>query len=90
MIANRKTTLERRIAKLESVLNKQCYIFPVLDPVKYEYKKIILKEYQDVSILQSIDGKYFAMNKINGKRTRGVESIYDINSNMLNSVSSTY
>ena len=74
----------------ESVLNKQCYIFPVLDPVKYEYKKIILKEYQDVSILQSIDGKYFAMNKINGKRTRGVESIYDINSNMLNSVSSTY
>ena len=85
-----KTNLATMNFQLESVLNKQCYIFPVLDPVKYEYKKIILKEYQDVSILQSIDGKYFAMNKINGKRTRGVESIYDINSNMLNSVSSTY
>jgi hypothetical protein len=66
------------------------YIFCVLDPVKYEYKKKILREYEDLSILQDIDGMYFAYNKLSCKRTRGVESIYEISEQMLKSIANQY
>ena len=61
-------------------------VFNVLDPVKYEYKKKLLKEYEDLTILQSLNGKYFAYNKLTCKRTKGVNSIYEINESMLNSI----
>jgi hypothetical protein len=32
-----------------------------------------------------MNGKYFGYNKLNCKRTKGVDSIYDINDNMLKS-----
>lgn len=64
-------------------------VFNVLDPIKYEYKKKLLREYEDLTILQSMNGKYFGYNKLNCKRTKGVDSIYDINDNMLKSISST-
>ena len=71
----------------EAVLvNKKPIVFNVLDPVKYEYKKQLLREYEDLTILQSLNGKYFAYNKLNCKRTKGVESIYDITESMLNSI----
>ena len=63
-------------------------VFNVLDPVKYEYKKKILREYEDLTILQSMNGKYFAYNKLNCKRTKGVSSIYEISESMLKSISS--
>ena len=62
-------------------------VFNVLDPVKYEYKKKLLREYEDLTILQSLNGKYFGYNKLTCKRTKGVYSIYDITECMLNSIS---
>lgn len=62
-------------------------VFNVLDPVKYEYKKKLLREYEDLTILQSLNGKYFGYNKLTCKRTKGVDSIYDITECMLNSIS---
>lgn len=74
----------------EALLNNtKPIIFNVLDPIKYEYTKNLLREYEDLTILQSLNGKYFGYNKISCKRTKGVDSIYDINENMLNSISST-
>jgi len=61
-------------------------VFNILDPVKYEYKKKLLREYEDLTILQSLNGKYFAYNKLTCKRTKGVNSIYEINESMLNSI----
>ena len=69
--------------------NTKPIVFNVLEPVKYEYKKKILREYEDLTILQSLNGKYFAYNKLNCKRTKGVDSIYEITDNMLKSISST-
>ena len=66
------------------------YIFPVLDPVKYEYKKKLLREHEDLSILQDINGNYFVYNRISAKRTKGVSSIYEISDQMLKSVSNQY
>jgi endogenous inhibitor of DNA gyrase (YacG/DUF329 family) len=63
-------------------------VFNVLDPVKYEYKKKLLREYEDLTILQSMNGKYFAFNKVSCKRTKGVSSIYEINDSMLKSIAS--
>ena len=62
-------------------------VFNVLEPVKYEYKKNLLKEYEDLTILQSINGTYFAYNKLNCKRTKAVSSIYEITESMLKSIS---
>jgi hypothetical protein len=62
-------------------------VFNILDPVKYEYKKKLLREYEDLTILQSLNGKYFGYNKLTCKRTKGVDSIYDITECMLNSIS---
>ena len=62
-------------------------VFNVLEPVKYEYKKNLLKEYEDLTILQSINGTYFAYNKLNCKRTKSVSSIYEITESMLKSIS---
>lgn len=61
-------------------------VFDVLEPVKYEYKNSLLREYGDLTILQSMDGKYFAYNTITCKRTKGVDSIYKITENMLRSI----
>ena len=69
--------------------NKKPIVFNILDPVKYEYKKKLLREYEDLTILQSINGKYFAYNKLNCKRTKGVNSIYEITENMLESISTS-
>lgn len=69
---------------------KKPKVFHVLDPVKYEYKKKLLREYEDLTILQSLNGKYFAYNKLTCKRTKGVSSIYEINESMLNSIASVY
>lgn len=69
--------------------NTKPIVFNVLEPVKYEYKKKILREYEDLTILQSLNGKYFAYNKLNCKRTKGVDSIYEITDNMLKSIAST-
>ena len=70
------------------LVGKKPIVFHVLDPVKYEYKKKLLREYEDLTILQSLNGKYFAYNKLSCKRTKGVNSIYDINESMLNSIAS--
>lgn len=70
--------------------NTKPIVFNVLDPIKYEYKKNLLREYEDLTILQSINGKYFGYNKLSCKRTKGVDSIYEINETMLNSIASTY
>lgn len=71
----------------EAILaGKKPIVFEVLDPVKYEYKNKLLKEYSDLTILQSLNGKYFAYNKLTYKRTKGVNSIYDITESMLNSI----
>ena len=67
--------------------NAKPIVFNVLDPVKYEYKKKLLREYEDLTILQSMNGKYVAYNKPNCIRTKGVNSIYEINDNMLKSIS---
>lgn len=69
------------------IRNKKPIVFNVLEPGKYEYKKTLLKEYEDLTILQSLNGKYFAYNTINCKRTKGVYSIYEINESMLKSIS---
>ena len=68
--------------------NAKPIVFNVLDPVKYEYKKKLLREYEDLTILQSMNGKYFAYNKLNCKRTKGVDSIYEITDNMLKTIAS--
>lgn len=74
----------------EAIMNNtKPIVFNVLDPIKYEYKKKLLREYEDLTILQSMNGKYFAYNKLNCKRTKGVDSIYEINDSMLKSISST-
>lgn len=71
----------------ESIMKKQKpIVFNILEPTKYEFKKKLLREYEDLTILQSINGKYFAYNKISCKRTKGVNSIYEINDNMLKSI----
>ena len=61
-------------------------VFEVLDPIKYEYKKKLLYEYGNLNIVQSMNGKYFAYNKLSRKRTRGVNSIYEITDTMLKSI----
>lgn len=76
--------------QLELALHKKINVFPVLDPTKYEYKKVLLKEYSDITVLQDIKGKYFAINNSNMRRTRSVDSIYDINETMLDTISLTY
>lgn len=68
--------------------NEKPIVFHVLEPVKYEYKKKLLREYEDLTILQSINGKYFGYNKLNCKRTKGVNSIYEVTDNMLKSIAS--
>ena len=73
--------------QMEAVSNgKKPIVFDVLDPVKYEYKNRLLREYGDLTILQSMDGKYFAYNVMSCKRTKGVDSIYEITENMLRSI----
>ena len=73
--------------QIEAVMSgKKPMVFDVLDPVKYEYKNHLLREYSDLTILQSLDGKYFAYNTISCKRTKGVDSIYGITENMLRSI----
>lgn len=73
--------------QIEAVMSgKKPMVFDVLDPVKYEYKNNLLREYSDLTILQSLDGKYFAYNTISCKRTKGVDSIYGITENMLKSI----
>lgn len=68
------------------LIDKNTPIFPVVDPVKYEYKKSLLREYTDLTILQGIDGEYFAFNRLTNRRTRGVSSIYEITDTMLNTI----
>lgn len=68
--------------------NAKPIVFNILDPVKYEYKKKLLREYEDLTILQSMNGKYFGYNKLSCKRTKGVDSIYEINDSMLKSIAS--
>ena len=70
-------------AILENVKPK---VFHVLEPVKYEYVKNLLREYTDLTVLQSLNGKYFAYNKLSCKRTKGVTSIYEITDSMLKSI----
>lgn len=73
--------------QIEAVMSgKKPMVFDVLDPVKYEYKNNLLREYSDLTILQSLDGKYFAYNTISCKRTKGVDSIYGITETMLKSI----
>lgn len=74
--------------QLEAIYNKNISkrIFPVLDPKKYQFKKELLKEYSDLTILQDINGKYFAFNRLNNRRTRGLDSIYDFTKTMLDTV----
>ena len=65
------------------MINETPKVFPVLDPVKYEYKKKLLEGYDNITILQSMDHKYFALNNATMKRTRSVDSIYDIRKSLL-------
>lgn len=65
---------------------KKPIVFEVLDPVKYEYKNKLLREHKDLTILQSLNGKYFVYNKLTCKRSKGVNSIYDITESMINSI----
>ena len=71
--------------QLENTINNSI-VFPILDPVKYEYKKSILEGYNNITILQSLDHKYFALNSSNMRRTRGVDSIYDISKTLLDTI----
>ena len=71
--------------QLESTISSPI-VFPILDPVKYEYKKSILEGYNNITILQSLDHKYFALNSSNMRRTRGVDSIYDISKTLLDTI----
>lgn len=87
-------TFNSKIATLQFesraiLANTKPISFDVLSPEKYEYKKKLLREYEDITIKQSLNGKYFAINKLNYKRTKGVDSIYDITENMLKTVSSS-
>lgn len=66
-----------------NMINETPKVFPVLDPVKYEYKKKLLEGYDNITILQSMDHKYFALNNVTMKRTRSVDSIYDIKESLL-------
>ena len=85
MLEQHNTNIETLKFQLECVKHK-VNVFPVLDPIKYEYKKALLREYEDVTILQDIKGKYFALNRLNQRRTRGVDSIYEINRSLLNTI----
>ena len=66
--------------------NTKPVVFNVLEPVKYEYVKKLLREYTDLTVLQSLNGKYFAYNKLSCKRTKGVQSVYEITDSMLQSI----
>lgn len=79
------TNIESLKFQLENV-QKTPTVFPILDPVKYEYKKQLLEGYDNISIVQSLDHKYFAINTYNMKRTRGVDNIYDITDTLLNTI----
>ena len=71
----------------ESVVSKKRpLIFPVLDPKKYEYKKQLLERYEDLTILQDING-YFGLNRTSMRRTRSVSRIYEISKTMLDTIS---
>ena len=85
MLEQHNTNIETLKFQLECVKHK-VNVFPVLDPIKYEYKKALLREYEDVTILQDMKGKYFALNRLNQRRTRGVDSIYEINKSLLNTI----
>lgn len=80
------TNIESLKYNFKSINNKKEISFPVLDPVKYEYVNHILENYEDLSILQDICGKYFVYNKLNKRRTRSIDSIYDINEILINTV----
>ena len=54
------------------------------DPIKKE--ESILEGYNNITILQSLDHKYFALNSSNMRRTRGVDSIYDISKTFLDTI----
>lgn len=72
--------------QLECIKQKPI-LFPVLDPEKYEFKKSLLEGTENLAIVQSLkDHKYFAINTISGQRTKGFESIYEINKTHLNSI----
>lgn len=79
------TNIESLNFQLEGVKSKPI-VFPVLDPVKYEYKKKLLENYSNLTILQSMDHKYFALNTDTMKRTRGVDNIYDISTTLLDTI----
>ena len=51
-----------------------------------KHKKSILEGYNNITILQSLDHKYFALNSSNMRRTRGVDSIYDISKTLLDTI----
>lgn len=80
------TNLESLQFQLEMACNKTKTVFPVLDPVKYEQKKSILREYEDITILEGLDSKFFALNTITGNRTRSVDNITDISKTLLDTI----
>ena len=80
-----KATLQFQL-EVATDKNINTKVFPILDPIKYEYKKSLLREYANLTILQDISGKYFAYNRLTNRRTRGCDSIYDINNTMLDTV----
>jgi endogenous inhibitor of DNA gyrase (YacG/DUF329 family) len=77
---------QSNIATLKYQLEGSKNSFPILDPVKYEFKQKILKEYKNIDILQLMDRSYFAINKDTMKRTKSVNSIYEITQTLLNSI----
>lgn len=85
MIENFNTNIETLKFQSECIKHKPL-VFPVLDPLKYEYKKSILKEYEDCTILETLDGKYFGFNRLNQRKTRNVNSIYDLSSVILDTI----
>ena len=70
-------------ATVENVNNADLSL-PVLDPVLYEYNKSLLQDYPNVSILECMNG-YYVYNKDTNNRSRCVDSVFDIDSNMIKS-----
>lgn len=87
-LENMRSTLATFNAEYEYIKNgnKHSPMFEVLDTSKREFVNNLLKDVQNIKILQDINEEYFAVNIKTGRRTMGEKDIRNISQAMINSI----
>lgn len=83
-----RTNIATTNSEFEYIMNggKHPPLFEVLDITKRDFVNKLLKDTQNIKVLQDMNEEYFAVNLKTGRRTMGEKDIYNISSAMINSI----